>query len=66
MGYSAEVYRQAVRILERRRSEAETTAAQHRREVYVKVPQMQALDDEIARAALDAAKAIGMQGDANK
>ena len=66
MGYTAEVYRQAMRILEQRRADAQTTAALHRREVYAKVPQMQSLDDEIAQAAADAVKAIGMQGDARK
>lgn len=66
MGYSAEIYTKATRIVERRRNEAETTAAEHRREVYEKLPQMQALDAEIGQAALDVVKAIGMQGDAQK
>ncbi len=66
MGYSAEIFREASRILERRRTAAETTAAAHRREVYAKAPQMQALDAEIGRAATDVVRAIGMQGDAQK
>lgn len=66
MGYNAEVYAQAKRILERRRAEAETTAALHRHEVYDKVPQIKALDDEIGQAAVDVVKAIGMHGDVQK
>lgn len=66
MGYSAEVYGKASRIVERRRTEAETIAAEHRREVYARIPQMQALDAEIGQAATDVVKAIGMQGDAQK
>ena len=66
MGYSAEVYRQATRILERRRADAQTAAALHRREVYAKLPQMQALDDEIAQTAFEVVKAIGTHSDTQK
>ena len=66
MGYSADIYRQAMRMIERRRTDAEATAAMRRREVYAKVPQMQSIDDEIAQTAVHAVKAIGMQGDAQK
>ena len=66
MGYSAEIYTKALSIVDRRRADAKAVAAEHRREVYAKIPQMQALDAEISRAAADAAKAIGMQGDAQK
>ena len=44
MGYSAEIYQKAAQILERRRADAESTAAMHRAEVYAAVPQMQQLD----------------------
>lgn len=66
MGYSAEIYAKASRIVERRRTEAESAAAEHRREVYAKIPQMQSLDAEIGQAATDVVKAIGMQGDTQK
>lgn len=66
MGYSADIYAKAARIVERRRTEAEAAAAAHRREVYAAIPQMQALDAEIGRAATDVVKAIGMQGDVQK
>ena len=66
MGYSAEIYRKAARILERRRAQAEADAAAHRAEVYAAVPQMQQLDARIAQTGLDAVKAIGMKEDAGE
>ena len=66
MGYSAEIYTKALSIVDRRRADAKAVAAEHRREVYAKIPQMQTLDAEIGQAALDVVKAIGMQGDAQK
>ena len=66
MGYSADIYRQAMRMIERRRTDAKATAEMRRREVYAKVPQMQSIDNEIAQTAVHAVKAIGMQGDAQK
>ena len=64
MGYSAEIYQKAAQILERRRADAEATAAMHRAEVYAAVPQMQQLDAHIAQTGLDAVRAIGMGQDA--
>lgn len=66
MGYSTEIYNKAKSIVERRRTEAESTAAAHRREVYHKIPQMQSLDAEIGQAAFDIVKAIGMHDDAQQ
>ena len=47
MGYSADIYRQAMRMIERRRTDAEATVAMRRREVYAKVPQMKAYIDSL-------------------
>lgn len=66
MGYSTDIYAKAARIVKRRCVEAEAAADAHRREVYAAIPQMQAIDAEIGRAATDVVKAIGMQGDAQK
>ncbi|MBQ7542155.1 MAG: ATP-binding protein [Clostridia bacterium] len=66
MGYSAEIYRKASQILERRRADAETLAARRRAEVYAAVPQIRQLDAHIAQTGLGAVRAIGMKQDAQK
>lgn len=64
MGYSAAIYQKAAEILNRRRADAENSAAARRAEVYAAVPQMQQLDAHIAQTFLDAFKAVGMKQDA--
>ena len=61
MGYSAEIYKKAAKTLEQRHTLAETTARQHREEAERRIPELHTLDEEIARAGLDAVKAIGMK-----
>ena len=64
MGYSAEIYQQAVQMLARRRADAELTAQRHKEEAQAKIPALRVLNAEIAQAGLDVVKAIGMKEDA--
>lgn len=65
MGYSEEIYQKAVQTLEQRRTYAETTAKQRKDEAERRIPELRAIDQEIARAGLDVVKAIGMKEDAD-
>lgn len=60
MAYSRRVYLKAQSILEKRKNKAEHEQRQHRNEAYVKIPQLIALDREIASAGAQVIKAIGM------
>ena len=64
MGYSAEIYQQAVQTLARRRADAERTASRRKEEAEAKIPELRELNAQIARAGLNVVKAIGMKDNA--
>ena len=66
MGYSAEIYQKAVQTLAHRRANAEATARQRREEAELRIPALREVNAQIARAGLDAVKAIGMKEDAQE
>ena len=64
MGYSAEIYQQAMQMIARRRADAEATAQRRRAQAEAQIPALRELNAQIARAGLDAVKAIGMKENA--
>lgn len=65
MGYRPEIYRQATEVLQQRRLRAETTAHAHKLKAEQEIPELRALNAQIAQAGLQAAKAIGMKENAD-
>ena len=65
MGYSAEIYQQAMQTIARRRADAELTAQRRRAQTEAQIPALRELNAQIARAGLDAVKAIGMKENAD-
>lgn len=60
MNYSSKTYAAATRILSQRREKAAAVLEKRRKAVHAKLPQLAALEREIAQAGIDVVKAIGM------
>ena len=60
MNYSRRVYNRAAAVLEKRRYQAEHDQRMHRQEAYSSIPELAAIDREIASAGAEVIKAIGM------
>ncbi len=52
MAYSSEVYEKAIDIIKKRRLDAEYTAQEHKRELSIKYPEFQFIEEELAKTGM--------------
>ena len=62
MSYNEQIFEKAKKEISRRRHTAETQAKQRRDELITACPEIEEIEQEIARAGLEAIRAISMRG----